>query len=182
MMDGFLMSRRSVREFKDRPVGKEVMEALLNVARRAPTATNSQLLHWVVVEDREKIRALSRETVIGTGPNGVSLALLKQFEDGYDFVLRGAPTVVVVCAPKNYGWGKEDSAIALTYLELAAEARGLGACWTGYLARVAATHEPLRRLLSVPDGYVVCGGLMLGEPVYSYRHIPPRKPISVQWG
>jgi nitroreductase len=182
MMDGFLMSRRSVREFKDRSVGKEVMEALLDVARRAPTATNSQLLHWIVIEDRARIRALSRETVNGTGPNGVGPALLKQWEDGYDFVLRGAPTVVVVCAPKNYGWGKEDSAIALTFLELAAEARGLGACWTGYLARVAATHEPLRRLLSVPEGYVVCGGLMLGEGVYSYRAIPPRKPISVQWG
>ena len=182
MMDGFLMSRRSVREFKDRPVGKEVMEALLDVARRAPTATNSQLLHWIVIEDREKIRALSRETVNGTGPSGGNPALLKQFEDGYDFVLRGAPTVVVVCAPKTYAWGKEDGAIALTYLELAAEARGLGACWTGYLARVAATHEPLRRLLSVPEGYVVCGGLMLGEGVYSYRRIPPRKPISVQWG
>ena len=181
MMDGFLMSRRSVREFKDRPVGKEVMEALLDVARRAPTATNSQLLHWIVIEDREKLRALSRETLTGTGPNGVSPALLKEWEEGNDFVLRGAPTVVVVCSPKNYTWGKEDGAIALTYLELAAEARGLGACWAGYLARVAAMHEPLRRLLSVPEGYIVRGGLMLGEGLYSYRSIPPRKPISVQW-
>jgi nitroreductase len=89
--------------------------------------------------------------------------------------------VAVVCAPKDYGWGKEDGAIALTYLELAAEARGLGACWAGYLTRIAAVHEPLCRLLGVPDGYVVCGGLMLGKGKYSYRSIPPRKALSVQW-
>jgi nitroreductase len=183
VIDGFLMSRRSVREYKDRPVGRAVMEELLDVARRAPTASNSQKLHWIVIEERAKLRALTQETVNGARLSGVRPDLLQQWEvEGYDFVLRGAPTVVVVCAPKEYGWGKEDGAIALTFLELAAEARGLGACWTGFLARFAATHEPICRLLNVPEGYYVCGGLMLGEPVYAYRRIPPRKPLSVQWG
>ncbi len=181
LMDGFLMSRRSVREFHDRPVPRETMEALLNVARYAPTASNSQRLRWLVISDRAKLHALARETVIGSGPSGVSPSLLKQWEEGYDFVLRGAPTLVVACAPLDYGWGKEDCAIALTFLELAAEARGLGACWAGYLTRIAAIHEPIRRELSVPEGYVVCGGMMLGEGKYSYTRIPPRKPVNVQW-
>lgn len=181
IMDGFLMSRRSVREFREQPVGRKVMEELLDVARRAPTASNTQKLHWIVVEDRPTLRALAQEVVNGTGPNGALASLLKQWEEGYDFVLRGAPTLAVVCAPKEYGFGKEDGAIALTYLELAAEARGLGACWAGYLTRIAATHEPLNRLLAVPEGYFVCGGLMLGKGKYAYRRIPPRKPLSVQW-
>jgi nitroreductase len=107
--------------------------------------------------------------------------MLKTWESGYDFVLRGAPTVVVACAPADYGWGKQDCAIALTFLELAAEARGLVVCRAGYLTRIAAVHAPLRQALSVPEGYVVCGGLMLGERKYSYRRIPPRKPLVVQW-
>jgi nitroreductase/NAD-dependent dihydropyrimidine dehydrogenase PreA subunit len=180
-MDGLLMSRRSVREFRDQPVGREVMEELLDVARRAPTATNSQKLHWIVIEDRAKLRALAQEVVTGGGPDRIRPAQRKQWEEGYDFVLRGAPTLAVVCAPKEYGWGKEDGAIALTYLELAAEARGLGACWAGYLTRIAAIHEPLCRLLAVPDGYVVCGGLMLGKGKFRYHRIPPRKQLSVQW-
>ena len=180
-VDGLLTSRRSVREFTDQPVGRKVMEELLDVARRAPTASNSQKLHWIVIEDRAKLKALAQETVIGMGLNGVLSSLLKQWEEGYDFVLRGAPTLAVVCAPKDYGWGKEDGAIALTYLEMAAEARGLGACWAGIQTRIATAHEPVCRLLSVPEGFVVCGGLMLGKGKYRYHRIPPRKPLSVQW-
>jgi NAD-dependent dihydropyrimidine dehydrogenase PreA subunit len=55
MMDGLLMSRRSVRTFKDRPVARETLEELLDVARRAPTASNSQTLHWIVVGDAAKV-------------------------------------------------------------------------------------------------------------------------------
>lgn len=181
LIDGFLMSRRSVREFKDRPVAKEVLEALLNVARRAPTAGNSQQLHWIVVEGKAKMHDLSRETVNGARAAGLSPELLQQWEEGYDFVLRGAPALVVACAPEEYAWGKIDCAIALTFLELAAEARGLGVCWAGYLTGISAVHTPLRRLLSVPDGFAVCGALMLGEGKYRYGLIPPRKPLSVQW-
>jgi len=181
VMDGFLMSRRSVRAFKDRPVARETLVALLEVARRAPTATNSQKLHWIVVGDGAKVHALSEEAMNWLRTSGISPAMLKQWENGYDFILRGAPTVVVACAPADYGWGKQDCAIALTFLELAAEARNLGVCWAGFLTRVAGVHAPLRQALSVPEGYVVHGGLMLGEGKYSYSRIPPRKPLSVQW-
>jgi nitroreductase/NAD-dependent dihydropyrimidine dehydrogenase PreA subunit len=181
VIDSFLISRRSVREFKDRPVARETMQALLDVARRAPTASNSQKLHWIVVEGKAKIHALSVEVVNGMRASDVSPARLAQWNSGYDFILRGASTVVVACAPADYGWGKQDCAIALTFLELAAEARGLGACWAGYLTRVASTHAPIRHALSVPESYVVCGGLMLGERKYSYKLVPPRKPLSVQW-
>lgn len=180
-MDGFLRSRRSVREFKQKPVGKETMLALLDVARRAPTASNSQKLHWIVIEGREKLHAIAEETVNGGIVAGMHAALIEQWEGGYDFVLRGAPTVVVACAPEEYKWGKEDSAIALTYLELAAEARGLGVCWAGYLTRIAGAYAPLQKRLEVPEGFVVRGGLMLGEGTYAYNRIPARKPLSVQW-
>lgn len=181
LMDAFLMSRRSVREFKESPVARPVLEALLDVARRAPTATNSQTLHWIVVAGKEAIHDLAGETVNGARAAGLNPALLKQWEDGYDFVLRGASTLVVACAPEGYAWRKEDCAIALTYLELAAEARGLGVCWAGYLTRISTIHEPLRRKLAVPDGFAVCGALMLGEGKFKYRRIPPRRPLSVQW-
>src|ERR1035437_4361475 len=181
LIDSFLMSRRSVREFKDRPIARVTLEALLDVARRAPTASNSQKLHWIVVGDGTRVRALSAEVMNWMRTSDISPARLAQWDSGYDFILRGAPAVIVACAPEDYGWGKQDCAIALTFLELAAEARGLGVCWAGYLTRIAAVHAPLRQALSVPDGYVVCGGLMLGERKYVYRRIPPRNPLRVQW-
>jgi nitroreductase/NAD-dependent dihydropyrimidine dehydrogenase PreA subunit len=181
LMDNFLMSRRSVRIYKEKPLARETLEALLEVARRAPTASNSQKLHWIVVAGAAKVHALAGETVNWVRGTGKNPEMVARWEAGRDGVLRGAPAVVVACAPQDYQWGKEDSAIALSYLELAAEARGLGACWAGILTRVAALHPPLRAALDVPEGYAICGGLMLGERQYTYRRIPPRKPLSVQW-
>jgi nitroreductase/NAD-dependent dihydropyrimidine dehydrogenase PreA subunit len=180
-LEGLLRSRRSIRAFKEKPVSRALLEELLSTARMAPTATNSQQLHWIAVNGREKVRELAAETVEALRLAGVNPAQLKQWEDGYDFVLRGAPTLVVVCAPQEYRWRQEDGAIALTFLELAAEARGLGACWAGYLTRAASRHEPIHRLLCAPAGYAVCGGLMLGESKFKYRRVPPRKPLSAQW-
>ena len=181
LLDSFLNSRRSVREFKSQPVDHQTLEALLDVARRAPTATNSQKLHWIVINGKEKVRALSAEVVDFLRGSGKALQMVAEWEQGVDHVLRGAPTVVVACAPADYDWGKQDCSIALTFMELAAEARGLGVCWAGYLTRVAAAHAPLRQALALPEGFTVCGGLMLGQPKFTYRWIPPRKPLSAQW-
>ncbi len=65
--------RRGARRLADQPaVGsriqgpadrRETLEALLDVARRAPTAVNSQKLHWIVAGDAAKGRALSAEAM-----------------------------------------------------------------------------------------------------------------------
>ena len=44
-------SRRSVRRFRPDPVPWELVEAVLEVARQAPSAANSQPWEFVVVED-----------------------------------------------------------------------------------------------------------------------------------
>jgi hypothetical protein len=36
-------------------------------------------------------------------------------------------------------------------------------------------------VLHVTDGFEVRRALMLGEGIYKYRLVPPRKPLSVQW-
>jgi nitroreductase len=180
-IDSLLKSRRSIRSFKDKPADRETILSCLNIARRAPTAKNSQRLHWIVVEGKEKVRELSLEAINGLDASSVQPGLLQRWNEGYDFILRRAPSVVVVCAPTEYAWGKEDASIALTYFEMAAKARGVGVCWAGYLTVVAQRHAPLRRLLRVPDGYSVRGAMMVGQSKYTYRRVPPRKPLSVQW-
>lgn len=180
-LDGLLASRRSIRTFRPEPVDRSTLESLFDLARRAPTATNSQLLEWIVVNGCQAVHAVAESIVDGMRQAGVSQSILDRWDAGDDFALRDAPTLVVCTAPSEYFWGREDGAIALTFLELAAEARGLGACWAGYLTRCAARHLPLRQLLGVPEGRLVVGGLMLGRPRHSYHRVPPRKPAHVQW-
>ena len=46
-----VLSRRSIRRFKDEPVGEQVINRILEAGRRAPTATNQQPWHFVVARD-----------------------------------------------------------------------------------------------------------------------------------
>jgi hypothetical protein len=57
-METFLMTKRSCREFKDRPVEKAVIEDLINVARMAPTSINCQERAFIVVTDAARIAEL----------------------------------------------------------------------------------------------------------------------------
>jgi ferredoxin len=59
-VDNLLMSRRAVREFKEQPVARETLEAMLDVARRAPSAKNNQKVHWIVVIRRRCAPCLKR--------------------------------------------------------------------------------------------------------------------------
>jgi nitroreductase/NAD-dependent dihydropyrimidine dehydrogenase PreA subunit len=180
-MDGLLVSRRSIRAFKKRPVNRETILTCLDIARHAPSAKNAQVLNWIVIDGANKVRELAREMILGLEPVSMRLSELEQWQNAKDGMLRGAPMVVVACAPTNYTWGKEDAAIALAYFEMAARTRGLSACWAGYLTHIAGNHAPLQQLLNVPDGYTVRGAMMVGESKYSYRRVPPRKPLSLQW-
>jgi ferredoxin len=47
----FLRFRRSIRNFKDKPVEREKLEKLLEMACYAPSARNNQAWHWTVVEN-----------------------------------------------------------------------------------------------------------------------------------
>jgi nitroreductase len=180
-IDGLLSVRRSTRAYKKKPVNRDLIMACLNIVRRAPSAKNSQKLHWIVLDGREKVRELAKEVIFGIEAVSMQPALLDQWVAGHDRMLRGAPMVVVACAPTEYVWGKEDAAIALSYFEMAAKVRGLDTCWAGYLTHVASVHGPVRWMLKLPDGYSVRGAMMVGEGQYTYRSIPPRKPLSMQW-
>ena len=45
----FLRSRRSIRNYQNKPVPAELIRKVLNVARMAPTATNTQGISYIVI-------------------------------------------------------------------------------------------------------------------------------------
>jgi nitroreductase/NAD-dependent dihydropyrimidine dehydrogenase PreA subunit len=185
VVDNLLMSRRSIREFRDKPIERETLEAILDVARRAPSASNVQNLHWIVLNGRERVHELAYECVrqmkVMQPMTPFVQGVITTWEKGLDGILRGATAVVAVCAPQESIWGQADASIALTHAELAAVARGLGMTWAGILMRVTAASEPVRKWLQVPEGYTVSAAAMLGYGKYKYQRIPPRKPLSAQW-
>lgn len=174
-------SRRSIRAYKAEPVEKGVLEELLDLARWAPTAKNCECVHWTVLNGREKVVALG-DLVIDWARTLPAMADgVAQYEGGYDMIFRGAPCVLVAHAPTAELLPASDCAIALTTLEAAAPAFGLGGCWAGYFMMAAANHPPVVEHLALPEGHTVYGALFLGVPKYRYPRIPERGPVKANW-
>jgi formate hydrogenlyase subunit 6/NADH:ubiquinone oxidoreductase subunit I len=51
----FVRKRRSIRQYLDKPIEKEKLKKLLDIARYSPSAKNSQDFEFVVIQDKEKI-------------------------------------------------------------------------------------------------------------------------------
>ena len=134
----FLRSRRSIRSYKDKPVSREILQKLIEIARYAPSAHNDQKVEWLVFGNRKKLRALAGITVdwmrwvIETMPErAAELHLEKRvtrWEHGVDGILRDAPALILAHGEKAVpvlppGYVPEmdnvaaplDYAIALTY-------------------------------------------------------------------
>ena len=103
------------------------------------------------------------------------------FEAGRDPILRRAPHLVVAHAPKADRTAPAACTIALAYLELAAFAHGLGACWAGYFNLAAGLWPPLQENLALPADHASFGALMVGRPRFAFHRIPPRTPARITW-
>jgi nitroreductase/NAD-dependent dihydropyrimidine dehydrogenase PreA subunit len=186
-----LKRRRSIRSYKPRELSREEIEAVLDVARWAPSARNQQPVEWVVSQSRESTIRLAElavdfmRGVMDQAPEAGKAhnfdAIINAWDNGADVVLRGAPHVVAAHAPADLPFSAHDCAIALTYLELAAFSQGLGTCWAGYLTYASMTYAPLQEFLGIPDGRRVFGAVMLGEPRFRPQRIPKRRETRVRY-
>ncbi|MBI9078562.1 MAG: nitroreductase family protein [Pseudodesulfovibrio sp.] len=179
--DQFLRSRRSIRSYKDKLVPEEVVVQLLEIASFAPSAKNGQPARWIVTRTPEATSRLAELTVEFMAINNVFPGVIKNWEKGIDKILHGAPHVAVAHAPEDGFNPAEDCSLAAAYLELAAHAHGLGACWAGFLMEAAEGYHPIRELLGLPEGHGVHAALMFGYPRFRFGRIPPRRGVEVTW-
>jgi len=187
----FLRSRRSIRLFKDQPVEKEKIKKLIEIARYAPTASNTQLVKWLVFNDKDTIKGFARmaadwaRALLEKDPQAAKFpyipGIVAAWDAGYDAMLRGAPAVVVASAPKEDLNGTVNLTLALSYLELAAPSMGLGTCWAGLLKGALLGWPPLQKAIGLPEDHTHYYPMMLGYPKAKYFRLPQRKPPKITW-
>lgn len=187
----FLRSRRSTRVYKEAEVDQGRLERLIRVARYAPSGHNGQPVRWLVISGREPVRVLAGHAVdwvrriLEKKPEmGRALRLerlVQGWDAGGDPVCRGAPHLVVTHAPRDDVTAPSACTLALAYLELAAPAFGLGACWAGYLQMAAAHWPALQQALALPEGHQLCGAMLVGEPRHRYHRLPERREPRITW-
>ncbi|MFH0976099.1 MAG: nitroreductase family protein [Spirochaetota bacterium] len=187
----FLRSRRSIRRFKDKAVEKEKIEQLIEIAKYAPTARNAQRLEWLVYTDKAEMKALSGFAVDWIRDdikkhNGVPSApyyplIVEAWEAGKDMILRDAPALIIISAPKDVVYGMVDISLALSYLELSAPLFGLGTCWAGLLENALKNWPSAFKSLGLAEDRIHHYPMMLGYPVPRYYRLPQRRKPRITW-
>ena len=187
----FLRSRRSIRLYKDKRVEKQKIRRLIEIARYAPTASNTQLVEWLVFDGRNTVKEFAKlaadwaRAMLEKDPraakNPYIPGIVAAWDAGYDAVLRGAPAMVVASAPKEDRNGTVNLTLALSYLELAAPSMGLGACWAGLMQGALLGWPPLQKAIGLPEDHSHYYPMMLGYPKAKYFRLPQRKPPKITW-
>ncbi len=168
-----ILKRRSIRKYKDKAVPNLLIKELLEVARMAPSAYNSQPSRFFIIKDK-KIKKILRENNV-----------FKQ-----DFVYL-APVIIVCSADKDvfpkekfeavYSKSSEiggeigavrDLSIACQNLVLRAVDLGLGTCYVGLVNR-----DKAKEILKIPKDFVLPFIITLGYPNEKPKEAT-RKPLS----
>ena len=152
-LDQVLQTRRTIRRFCDRPIAREDMKQLLDVARLAPSGANLQPLHYIAVLSKEKCEEIFPQTAwagyvkpYGTPPEGqrprayvVVLADTQIRKAGFDF----------------------DAGAAVENLVLSAWEKGIGSCIIG-----ACNRDEIRKILDIEEKDHICCLVALGYPAH----------------
>lgn len=193
-MDGFhqlVRARRMVRTFTDGPVPSSLVEDLIDLARRAPSAGNTQPWDFLVLEGDDTARywdttmpdPAARERFRWQGLLAAPVLVVPYvrpvaYVERYAEPDKAAPGLGEETAswPVPYWW--VDGGAAVEHLLLGATAAGLGACLFGQFE-----HEhAVREAFGVPHDRRAVGTVALGwparadEPGRSARR--PRPPVA----
>ncbi|MBU0573012.1 MAG: nitroreductase family protein [Candidatus Margulisbacteria bacterium] len=168
-----IQSRRSVRQYAEKPIEEDKLSMILESARLAPSASNSQPWHFYVVKDAGKIKALGEKMPLGSRVVANSFIadapiVIVATAGPIDFLHKIASAIV------NKKWYYLDVAIALEHMSLTAWELGIGSCWIGWF-----DEKKVKSLLNIPKAEEVIAFLTLGYPKEGVEHkIKPRKKLE----
>lgn len=156
-----IKSRTSVRAWEPRSIPSDIIRELLTAAFYAPSASNQQPWHIVVVDDRD---VLTKAATLN--PFGLMAAR--------------APMGLLVCLDSELesssGTGVQDCAAATQNILLAAHALGLGAVWTGVHPDPVRV-ESFSALFDLPRSVTPISFVLLG-----YSSHKPKPLDRNRWG
>lgn len=149
MFMDLLRTRRSVRQFQDKPVEKEKIDLLVESMLRSPSSRGLNPWEFVVVSDPGTLEGLAIAK-----PHGASF-------------IKNAPLAIVVCGdPAKSDVWVEDCSIAALILHLTATDLGLGSCWVQLRKREydaqTTSEEYVKKLLGLPGNLAVEAVIAIG--------------------
>jgi nitroreductase len=151
-----LILRRSIRQFKSKPISREVLEKLVNAARLAPSAANLQPLEFIVVDEEE-----TRKKIFGCLRWAAYIAPQGDPRPGHEPMAYIVILVNTGIKEKGYEY---DAGAAIENMILAAWGQGIGSCWLLSIER-----NKIQEILKIPMSYKIDSVLAMGyadeEPI-----------------
>ncbi|SCY60094.1 nitroreductase family protein [Alkaliphilus peptidifermentans] len=145
-----IRTRRSIRKYINRSIEEEKITQLIESARLAPSGSNSQPWHFIIVKselNRQKLSYVShnQKWMLSAPVFIVCVADMRSRVKGEDISINESsphPELKQII---------RDTTIAIEHMVIEAENLGLGTCWVAWF-----TQEEIRPILNIPsDKYVV---------------------------
>jgi nitroreductase len=189
-----MATTRAIRRYGPEPIPDADLREILWAATRAPTGSNRQGFHFLVVTTGERAEDAKRllgdsfragwaakrkaddydEPGVGTSPKSRMAATMQHFVDQFE----STPCVVLACLRRHRSAvPTEGSSIypAVQNLLLAARALGYGGVLTQWHGPV---EEELKVLLDIPSDVVIHAVIPLGRPALGGHGPVRRRPMA----
>ncbi len=143
-----IRKRCSVRQFRDDVIPDDTLHRILEAARWGPSPFNTQPWEFIMIKDKETLKAISKYA-------------------RYSGYLSKVPMAIAVIVPpinSKFSWVESigeprfAAAIAVQNMMLAAWEMGIGTCW------VSIEREMVAKILNIPDTHFVLMVMPLGYP------------------
>lgn len=158
-----IKNRRSIRKYEEESVPDEIIDAIIEAGRYAPSAVNSQERHFSIITSKEFMNELNREAkAVAVKLEDRYLSLMAQSEN-FD-MFYNAPVLIFVSAPEKT-FAESDCAASIQNMLLASESLDYGSCWINFVlfAFQGPKHDELIQKLNLPEGYLPYGSIIVGK-------------------
>ena len=154
-----MMSRRSIRAYKDSVISRETLNDILRCGVNAPNGRNLQSYEIRVIDSPALIDSITK-AVVKDNPKIAE-------RDGFKNIFVNAPCVVCIAYNTQYDMAQIDCGLLGENIILAAWAKGIGSCCLGSSARWiidSPSAKPYLDRMAFSPGYKLLYCIALGYP------------------
>lgn len=202
-----MLTRRSLRNFKEREVERYIIENIVTAASTAPMGIPPSDVGILVFQGRDEVKAFRNDlldvlkswkrmmppamlTIMRPFIGKENYSSFKSFvipavdayvemdKKGEDWFFYDAPLALYFYAPSTSD--PADPYIAATYAMLAAESLGLGSCMLGFTGYAMKYSKKLKRKYKLPNKMQPGIAVIFGYPAFSYRRSIKRRFAEVR--
>ncbi len=206
----FLANRRSVRNFKNKPISNETIKQILDSISYAPFGAEPDKMCITVVNDRKKIESTLPhienflDNIVKSIENPIVSYMIKRKNGQEKFntirnhlypiaklgnyklkfgdrITRDAPAILVFHAEKGAEAHTNNSLIYATYSILAAHALGLGATMIEIVPAAINKVKEVREVFQIPEENEAIMAVIIGYPKFKYKRAVKRKSHIIEW-